>query len=150
MYRSHSSSAKGKDMISISGPAPGFHRRPNHQIRVRESHDHWQARSDDLLVADSQAVRILEETGYGAVVYFPANDVAAGALIPSKSETTCPFKGSARYFTMAATPSGTDIAWTYPATYDETKQIEGYVAFYADKVSIKNISNEQPKGNQNG
>lgn len=137
-------------MISISGPAPGFHRRPNHQILVRESDDHWQARSGDLLVADSQAVRILQESGYGEVVYFPAHDVSTGALVPSKSATTCPFKGSARYFTSVASPSGEDIAWAYPSTYDETKEIEGYVAFYADKVSVKNVSNEQPKGNQHG
>lgn len=137
-------------MISVSGPAPGFLRHPNHRIRVRPSRDRWRVRSGDVLIAESHAIKVLEETGYGAVIYFPAQALQSGALAPSKSETACPFKGRAHYFNLAAVSGGADVAWTYLVTYNEAKEIEGYVAFYADKVSIENMGNEQLKGNHNG
>ena len=29
-----------------------------------------------------------------------------------------------------------DIAWTYPETYEEVSDIAGFIAFYANKVSV--------------
>ena len=92
------------------------------------------------MLAESGRALILEETGYGAVVYFPLDDVRAEALISSDSATVCPFKGRAEYFRLAADPDGPDVAWTYPSTYDEVIQIEGFVAFYADRIFIGEIN----------
>lgn len=140
--------------MGTRGPAPGFHRHPAHRIEIRDSARHWQVKLGASVIADSQAVRILEETGYGAVSYFPAQDICLDALAKSQSQTTCPFKGRADYFKPSSAADSADIAWTYPATYDEARAIEGYVAFYADRVSIEHSvrksSLKQTKGNLNG
>ena len=126
-------------MHTVSGPAPGFHRHPEHRIAIRDSEDRWQVRSGDIVLAETQAARILEETGYGDVVYFPPGDVFYNRLAMSETETTCPFKGRADYFRLASGADRSDVAWTYPATYEEAEAIAGYVAFYANKISIQKL-----------
>ena len=127
-------------MTAIQGPAPGFHRHPNHHISIHASSGGWRASKGNIILAESNRVRILEETSYGAVVYFPPDDVRSGVLISSDSATACPFKGRAEYFRLAADPDGPDVAWTYRFTYDEVLEIEGFVAFYADRISIGEIN----------
>ena len=36
-----------------------------------------------------------------------------------------------------------DIAWFYPAVYDEVEAIAGYIAFYADRVEIESEENDE-------
>ncbi len=127
-------------MTAIQGPAPGFHRHPNHHISINAPSGGWRASQGNIILAESNRVRILEETGYGAVVYFPLEDVRSEVLISSDSATTCPFKGRAEYFRLIADPDGADVAWTYPSTYDEVIDIEGFVAFYAGRISIGEIN----------
>jgi uncharacterized protein (DUF427 family) len=127
-------------VTAIQGPAPGFHRHPNHHISIHPSSGAWHALQGENVLAKSSRALILEETGYGAVVYFPLEDVRAEALISSDSATACPFKGRAEYFRLAADPDGPDVAWTYPSTYDEVIEIESFVAFYADRISIGEIN----------
>lgn len=103
----------------------------------------------DNILAESDKVRILEETGYGAVVYFPLDDVRSERLTSSDSATACPFKGRARYFRLAADPEGPDVAWTYPSTYDEVIDIKGFVAFYADRISVERIQSSDNHGEIN-
>ena len=50
--------------------------------------------------------------------------------------TSCPFKGEASYFSLASEPRGDVVAWIYPNTYDEAAEIRGFVAFYADRVTL--------------
>ncbi len=136
-------------MTEIQGPAPGFHRHPNHHISIHASDGEWRALQGGIVLAESDRVRIFEETGYGAVVYFPLDDVRTEALMPSDSATACPFKGRAEYFRLAADPDGPDLAWTYPSTYDEVVDIQGFVAFYADRISIQEISSLDNHGEIN-
>ena len=129
-------------MTAVRGPAPGFHRHPEHTIRIRKAAGRWRVLDGDALLAVSDDALILEESGYGAVVYFPQADVRDALLAASPSETACPFKGRARYFRSAARPGGPDIAWSYPNTYDEVVDVAGFVAFYADRVSLRNTPSE--------
>ncbi len=129
-------------MTAIRGPAPGFHRYPDHRITIEDTAGHWRASDGETVFAESDSARVLEETGYGAVIYFPSRDIRAETLASSASETTCPFKGRARYFRSAENPDGPDIAWSYPATYDEVDDVEGYIAFYNDRVSVENTNLE--------
>lgn len=124
-------------MTQTRGPAPGFRRYPHHTVSIRDAASRWVVSRGSVILAESEQVRILEETGYGEVAYFPASDVEPGALLQSASETTCPFKGRAKYFRLAEGSDDVDVAWMYPKTYDEAVEIAGYIAFYADRVSIK-------------
>jgi uncharacterized protein (DUF427 family) len=90
---------------------------------------------DGVRVADSTGVLALDEDGYDRVLYFPPEDVATEKLAASGTQTTCPFKGEARYYAK----DGEDVAWTYPAVYDEVAPIAGYVAFYPRRADIEKM-----------
>ncbi|GAA6048165.1 hypothetical protein JCM3770_003692 [Rhodotorula araucariae] len=57
---------------------------------------------------------------------------------PSDTHTTCPWKGVASYYTVRVGDTVVpDAAWYYPSAYDKAKQIEGFVAFYKNKVEVR-------------
>lgn len=126
-------------MSNSRGPAPGFQRHPDHSIAIRPALARWQVQGRDGLVADSLGALILDESGYAPVVYFPRADVRMRRLTPTASKTTCPFKGSASYWRLASSGSAQDVAWSYPETYDEVTDIAGYVAFYADRITVTEV-----------
>jgi len=59
-------------------------------------------------------------------------------LVASDLTTGCPYKGEAHYYDVVL-PSGEkfkDIVWWYPDTTVECKEIEGFLAFYDEKVDV--------------
>ncbi len=117
------------------GPSRGAARAPEHRIRIAEAPGRWKVAVDGVRVADSTGVLALDEDGYDRVLYFPPEDVATEKLAASGTQTTCPFKGEARYYAK----DGEDVAWTYPAVYDEVAPIAGYVAFYPRRADIEKM-----------
>jgi uncharacterized protein (DUF427 family) len=64
-------------------------------------------------------------------VYFPPDSVDWDRLTPSTTRTVCPWKGVARYHSMADAEGGApDVAWTYPRPWPLARRIRGYVAFW--------------------
>ncbi len=124
-------------MTAIRGPAPGFRRHPDHHIQIHKSASSWRVSDGKKTLAESDHALIVTETGYGEVIYFPAEDVRGEHLMPTESDTSCPFKGRARYFRLADDVAGADVAWTYPDTYNEVVDVRGLIAFYADRISIE-------------
>ena len=118
------------------GPSPGVVRYSEHQLNISGNPGRWSARVNGVVVADSHKTLVLDETNYGRVVYFPPQDVMTGQLTASDSSTTCPFKGEAKYFAAEIDGKTRDVAWHYPAVYDEVSEIEGHIAFYADRVDV--------------
>lgn len=118
------------------GPSPGRSRNPTHAIVIRPADGTWSASLDDILLARSSHALLVEEAGYDPVVYFPPADVEPGRLAPSPTRTHCPFKGDAHYYAIAG-GSGGDVAWFYPRVYDEVGPIAGHVAFYTDRVELR-------------
>ena len=123
-------------MSKTLGPSPGAGRHPEHQIRVVANAGRWTVTVNGTRVADSEATLVLNESNYEQVIYFPRSDVRTEQLIESSSHTTCPFKGDAHYFAADIEGETKDVAWFYPAVYDEVAAIEGYVAFYTDRVEL--------------
>jgi uncharacterized protein (DUF427 family) len=63
--------------------------------------------------------------------YFPAEDVKEGALEPSTTQTTCPWKGVASYYdVVAGEHRNPDAAWFYPTPKEAAKEIADRVAFW--------------------
>jgi acyl-CoA thioesterase-2 len=95
-------------------------------------------RFGELPLAESnQAIR-LEETKHVDRVYIPVADVNWPLFTPSVTSTVCPFKGRATYWSLTAVdPNEADIAWTYSDPFDEVAGIQGYVAFYQERVQIE-------------
>lgn len=92
---------------------------------------------DGRVLAESNKALLVEESGYEPVTYFPPQDVSSGSMLQSDSQTTCPFKGQAGYIAAMVGGERKDIAWFYPAVYNEVEAIAGYIAFYADRVEIE-------------
>lgn len=122
--------------------APGFVKYPNHAIAISPAGDRWQVRHGDEVLADSAGALVLEETGYAPAIYFRCTDVSLEQLRPVDGRTTCPFKGEATYFALAASESDDRVAWSYPSTYAEVDAIAGYVSFYADRVDVRPLTND--------
>jgi uncharacterized protein (DUF427 family) len=56
-------------------------------------------------------------------------------LVPSDHSTDCPHKGKAAYFHLAHGDRRAENAvWTYPEPIESAAALEGYVAFYRDRV----------------
>ncbi|KAF5342641.1 hypothetical protein D9611_001940 [Ephemerocybe angulata] len=85
----------------------------------------------------------LAESGATIVVegnhYFPPSSINKDLFTDSATHTTCGWKGEASYYNVKAEDGGTvtDAAWYYPKTItDRAKPVEGYIAFYKNKVQI--------------
>jgi uncharacterized protein (DUF427 family) len=99
-------------------------------------------------VADSTHASFLYETGLPTRYYMPKTDVRMQLLSPTDTETACPYKGIARYW--SATVDGEthdDIVWGYDSPLPESQKITGMVAFYNEKVDvyIEEVLQEKPK-----
>lgn len=86
----------------------------------------WRAVWNDTIVAESDDVVVVEGN-----VYFPRVSIIDGALIDSSTWSVCPWKGIARYHSVAAgglvSPDG---AWYYPHPTPFARRIRGRVAFW--------------------
>ena len=98
------------------------------------------ARAGGAVIAETSRALVLAEQGYPPVVYFPRGDVGMEFLDLSDKRTTCPHKGEATHYHMAA-KSGriADAAWSYEAPLPAAAAIAGYIAFYADKVTVERL-----------
>lgn len=123
-------------MSKPRSPSPGAERHPNHEVSIAENPGQFAVRINGTKVAESSATLAVDETGYERVIYFPRIDVLEDRFQTSDSRTICPFKGEARYFATEIDGEAKDVAWYYPTVYAEVAPIEGYVAFYANRVEL--------------
>ena len=95
-------------------------------------------RAGGAVIAETSRALILREAGCEPVAYFPREDAGMEFLDPSNTRTTCPHKGEATHYHIAA-KSGPikDAAWSYETPLAEAGAIAGYVAFYGEKAIIE-------------
>ena len=95
---------------------------------------------DGVVLADSTSSRLLFETGLPPRCYVPAPHVRMDLLVPSDTVTHCPYKGTARYWSVRLGDRvHPDIAWSYPAPLPESQKIAGMVAFWKAEVRMDGI-----------
>jgi uncharacterized protein (DUF427 family) len=88
-------------------------------------------------VAESSRPTLLFETGLPARYYLPKPDVRMDMLTPTDTVTQCPYKGTARFWSVRIGDTTlNDIAWSYPTPLPESIKVAGLVAFYNEKVDI--------------
>ena len=86
-----------------------------------------------LAEAPPEAVEIVEGN-----VYFPPDAIKDEFFQPSDTHTVCGWKGTASYYDVVVDgQTNRDAAWYYPATKDEAKHVQGYVAFW-NGVAVEN------------
>jgi uncharacterized protein (DUF427 family) len=86
-------------------------------------------------VVDSVNVKLLHEHAHLPVYYFPEGDVRLDLLEPTDHTTRCPFKGQARYWSVRVGDQVAENAvWSYPDPIEGAPPLEGYLAFYWNKM----------------
>ena len=88
---------------------------------------------DGQVVAESSSPVVLFETGLPARYYLPALDVRRDLLIPTDLATSCPYKGTARYWSVG---EHDNIVWSYPSPLPESRPVQGLMCFYNEKVDM--------------
>lgn len=99
-------------------------------------------------VAESRRARFLFETGLPTRYYIPREDVGA-ELLPSATQTQCPYKGYASYHSVKVGDTvHEDIVWYYPDPVHESAKIKDYLCFFNEKVDavyIDGVAEEKPQ-----
>ncbi len=115
--------------------SPGHQQHPDHHVAERHLDQRMTVSVNGEVVADSQDVIRVDEDRSPARFYFPRSDVKMDKLQPSNTTTQCPYKGTARYFSISAGGKQLkDSVWSYESPYDEHMDLAGRVAFYDDKM----------------
>ena len=123
---------------TAANPAPGFASHPDHKITLAPVERRMRVWLSRVIVAESRHVLVMREGDYPPVYYFPRGDVTMDLLTATDRSSTCPFKGDASYWTIAAGDRAEEnAAWSYESPYDEMLRIKGHIAFYDDRVKLE-------------
>ncbi len=110
-------------------------RDPHRRVDVLASSRHVRVLVDDLVVADTVRPVALFETGLPTRWYLRPTDVRLDLLRPSDTTTACPYKGTARYWSIVlADRTIPDAVWSYPTPLPESAGVAGLLCFYDDRA----------------
>ena len=109
-------------------------RNPYARCDAIRSTRHFQVAIDGEVVADSESVVIVFETGLPPRYYFPRTSVNFEHLTPVDTVTACPYKGkTSAYWSAVGVP---DVAWSYDFPTAPLLPIANQVAFFNEHVDI--------------
>jgi uncharacterized protein (DUF427 family) len=114
----------------------GYADRPDYRVDLLPRRNRVVVRTDTDVIAETLQPILVDEQDHGLVVYVPREDVQMEKLEPSEQVTYCPFKGQATHWRLAGT-DGPDVAWSYEEPFPEVARIEGFIAFYQDRVHVQ-------------
>lgn len=110
---------------------------PASRVDAVPSERHVRVEIDGELVAESRRPHALFETTLPTRWYLPAEDVRQDLLEPSDTVTQCPYKGTARYWSVRAGGRlHPDVAWSYPDPIPENPRIAGLIAFFNERTDM--------------
>ncbi len=112
-------------------------RSPYARVDILASSRHVRVEIDGVTVAESRQPRILYETGLPPRYYLPLPDVRMDLLVPSDTQTHCPYKGTAGYWSVEVNGKRyNDYVWIYRSPLAESQKIAGLACFYNEKVDL--------------
>ena len=112
-------------------------RDPHTRIDILQSSRNIRVEIDGVTIADTDQPWILFETGLPARYYIPKTDVHFQHLVSTETATACPYKGTARYWSITVNgQTHDDLAWGYDSPLQESQDIAGFISFYNEKVDI--------------
>jgi uncharacterized protein (DUF427 family) len=123
-------------------------RDPYTRVDILASSRHVRISVDGVTLADSHSPRILFETGLPPRYYLPIGDLRTDLLRPSDSQSHCPYKGTAAYWSIEIEGRRyEDLVWIYRTPLPESQKIAGLACFYNEKVDIDldGVRQERPK-----
>lgn len=106
---------------------------PLDQLAVARLGQHELAYSQEALVL----TEVAGERSFAPVICFPISDCAEKYLQASATQTFCPIKGTAHYFSVVIDQEVyKDAAWYYPDPISGVSTIAGYLSFSEKVLSI--------------
>ena len=88
---------------------------------------------ENAVLAESDKTIVVEGNHY-----FPPDSVRRKYFAPSDTQTTCHWKGVARYYHVrVGEKTNADAAWYYPEPKEAAKLIKDHVAFWRDVKVIE-------------
>jgi uncharacterized protein (DUF427 family) len=112
-------------------------RDPYTRIDILPSSRHVRIEVGGVTVAESSNPTLLFETGLPVRYYLPKTHVRLDLLTHTDSESHCPYKGQAEYWSVRAGDTvHEDVAWSYPTPLPESLGVAGHIAFYDEKVDV--------------
>lgn len=121
---------------------------PTKRVDVLSSERHVRVEIAGEPVAESRRPHALFETTLPTRWYLPADDVRWDLLEPSDTVTQCPYKGTARYWSVRAGGRlHPDVVWSYPDPVPECPRIAGLICFFNEKVdlTVDGVPEERPQ-----
>ncbi len=104
-----------------------------------------------VLIADTTAALRILETSHPPTYYLPPCDIDLACLRPAPGSSFCEWKGTARYWTLAAGGKVAEqAAWSYPDPAEGYEALRDHVALYCAAVDQCEVGGEvarpQPGG----
>lgn len=113
---------------------------PDHPITVTPTASRVVVTVAGKVIADTRNALTLQEASYPAVQYVPLTDVDESVLSRTATETYCPYKGEATYYSVTVDgETAVDAVWEYQDPYPSVAGIKGHVAFYPDRVDAIDV-----------
>lgn len=122
-------------------------RNPYVRVDALRSSRRVRVEQDGLLLAESDAVVMVFETGLPTRCYFDRSAIDFSHLVPSDTITACPYKGrtSGYWSVRVGDRVHADLAWTYDFPTRQLLPIAGLIAFYDERVDVSIDGILQPR-----
>jgi uncharacterized protein (DUF427 family) len=109
-------------------------RDPYKRVDVLQSSRRVRVVIDGEIVADSRRPRLLFETNHPVRYYLPQDDVRMDLLVPSATQSRCPYKGLAFYWSVRiGAQLHEDMVWGYMEPIPECPKIKGLLCFFHER-----------------
>ena len=96
------------------------------------------------VVAESNRAHYLFETNIPTRYYIPKDDVRMALMRQTDSQTRCPYKGIASYWSaVIGGETFEDIAWSYPDPVPECPRIKDLMCFYNERVGAIHVDGSE-------
>jgi len=113
---------------------------PDHPISVAPNPARVTVTAGGRVIADTRAALTLQEAAYPPIQYLPRADVDMSQLERSAHTTYCPYKGECSYYSIpAGGERSVNAVWSYEQPYPALRGIDGYLAFYRERVGALEI-----------
>jgi uncharacterized protein (DUF427 family) len=112
-------------------------RSPYARIDILPSSRPVRVEVDGVVLAESDHAHVLFETGLPPRWYLPKTDVRFDLLVATDTESHCPYKGKAEYWSARIGDRlERDLVWSYRTPLPESERVAGLVCFYNEKVDL--------------
>lgn len=115
----------------------GHPRNPYHRIDCLRSRRRLRVEAAGLMLADTTETLAVYETALEPRLYVHPEHVRTDVLVQSRTQTYCPYKGSATYWSARIDDTVLeDIAWSYEDPLPESAALKHLLSFDEGRVTV--------------